>query len=152
MLSMVTEMPPLWLPIALAEHGIRETPGPRSTARILEYERATNGGPSQRGDETPWCSSYANWVMQTAGYPGTRSKAARSWLTYGVGIQVPRLGAIAVCMRDDPENPDAAHVAFLVGIIGSQMLLLGGNQGNAVSIRPYPVTRLTALRWTLRDA
>lgn len=32
-----------------------------------------------------WCSVFANWVMQRAGYTGTRSALAATWTKWGIG-------------------------------------------------------------------
>jgi len=147
----VNENAPRWLQVLLAEHGVKETPGPKSTPRIDLYHAATSGGVPPQGDETSWCSSACCFAMEQSHVRSTRSKAAISWLTWGVGIQVPRLGCVTVLHREDPRNPNAAHVALWLATIGDRVVLLGGNQGNAVSIVPYAAARVMAFRVPMGD-
>ncbi|MCB1510794.1 MAG: TIGR02594 family protein, partial [Hyphomicrobiaceae bacterium] len=43
--------------------------------------------------------------------------------------------------------PSSGHVAFLLGETGTDVILLGGNQSNRVTIAAYPKSRLLGLRW-----
>lgn len=60
-----------WLNIAQQEldKGIKEFPGDADNPRIVEYHSCTSYGSSD--DETPWCSSFANWCMKQCGIEGT---------------------------------------------------------------------------------
>jgi uncharacterized protein (TIGR02594 family) len=145
---------PDWLSVALAElrTGIYEVAGPASNPRIDEYHATTTLAASS--DEVPWCASFACFCLQLSGHPHTRSARARSFLDYGVGLDFPAYGAIAVFKRGGanqpgPDNHTAqGHVGFLVGDASSdEMLVLGGNQGDRVCIRPYPTRRLLGIRW-----
>ena len=143
-----------WMEVALGEVGVREVSGRRHNPRIIEYVRSVTRGVSD--DETAWCSYFANWVMKQIGIEGSGRGNARSWLTWGQ--EVPKTafhyGAIAVLWRGSPGGWQG-HVAFLAGIEGGNMILLGGNQStdatpgrsNQVSLRPYPVARLLGFRW-----
>lgn len=137
-------MEPVWLATGLYELGVRETPGPKSTPRIDEYAKATRAGVPPSGDETPWCSSYVNWCLWQHQLVGTRLKAARSWLTWGQAIDV-RPGAIAVLSRGP--DPMHGHVGLVLHADEKTLWLVGGNQGNAVSVKPYPRARLLGCRW-----
>lgn len=134
---------PRWLTIARGELGQHELAGPASNPRIVLYLRSAGMFPN---DEAPWCSAFVNWCVEQAGLPGTDRGAARSWLSWGVPLEQPQLGAIAVLWRDAPNSPHG-HVAFYVGGDANTITLLGGNQGNAVSIRQYPRARVLAYRW-----
>lgn len=139
-----------WWPIALAELGVSEIPGSRHNPRVLEYLRSTTLGADMAAlDETAWCSAFANWCIQRAGLQGTGSAWARSWLQWGEAapLQELRLGAIVVLSRGDM----AGHVGFLHRLElrsdGPPLLhLLGGNQGNAVKVSPYPANQLLGIR------
>jgi uncharacterized protein (TIGR02594 family) len=135
-----------WMAIAEAElsAGVREIPGPEDNPRILEYQRATALGATD--DETPWCSAFVNWCMMQAGIARTNSAAARSWLTWGTSLAAPRLGCVTVLSRST--DPTKGHVGFFVDDDGPEYLrLLGGNQGNAVSIRTYRAELALGYRW-----
>jgi len=40
----------------------------------------------------------------------------------------------------------SGHVGFYGGLMGSQVLTLGGNQGDTVSIAPFPKSTLLGVR------
>lgn len=132
-----------FLEVARAEIGVKETPGVESTPRIDEYLAATRGHAS--GDETPWCSAFTNWVVQHSGDQGTGSKAARSWLSWGLeSLPVP--GCIVVLWRGSVDSW-RGHVGFLDHVDErGNVVLLGGNQGNRVSLRTYPRSRVLGFR------
>jgi uncharacterized protein (TIGR02594 family) len=137
---------PKWHQIAHREMetGVDEISGPQGhNPRIVEYHAATSL--SATDDETPWCSSFANWCMMKAGQDRTNSAAARSWLTWGEKVEVPRKGCVVVFSR--PPSPSSGHVAFFEEIRGPRIFVLGGNQSNQVSIASYPASRLLAYRW-----
>ena len=137
-----TPTEPLWVQVARAELGVAEYRGGQHNPRIVEYHGATAAG--EAPDEVPWCSSFVNWCLLRAGIAGTRSKAARSWEDWGAESG-PRIGAIAVFSRGT--NPAHGHVGFWMGEGGGKVRVLGGNQGNRVSIQSYPKSRLLTLRW-----
>ncbi|HET9319482.1 MAG TPA: TIGR02594 family protein [Bryobacteraceae bacterium] len=133
-----------WLEYAASEvrAGVREDTRPgHSNPRIDEYLSTVGMG----DDDTPWCSAFVNWSMMQAGIPGTGKANARSWLHWGTAIVDCRLGAVAVLSRGN--NNWQGHVTFYVGDNGANLLCLGGNQGNAVCVRPYARTRLLGMRW-----
>jgi uncharacterized protein (TIGR02594 family) len=133
---------PVWMNVAVRELGIAEIPGAKHSERILAYHAATTLG--AKDDETPWCSSFVNWCMAASGIEGTRSAAARSWLSWGRPATEEDWGAVVILTRGGSWQ---GHVGFLVGIAGSQVLVLGGNQANRVSVAPYPQAKLLDLRW-----
>lgn len=136
-----------WIDIARGELGTSEVPSVKANPRIIEYHKATTL--RANNDEIAWCSSFVNWVMQTAGFPTTRSAAARSWVRYGVKSEL-RPGAIVVLSRGS--NPAFGHVGFVDRFDASYVWVLGGNQGNRVSIARYPLLRLVACRWPVAKA
>ena len=139
-------MRPHWLGIAEKEIGTKEIPGEQDNPRIVEYAQATSLKASD--DEVPWCSSLVNWCMMQAGITRTNSAAARSWSTWGRPLVGPAMGCVVVLSR--PPNPAHGHVAFCVGVVGTDRIaLLGGNQNNQVSVATYPRSRVVAYRWPL---
>lgn len=136
---------PLWYRIALREMhtGVDEIAGAQHNPRILEYHAATSLAATS--DETPWCSSFVNWCMMKAAAERTHSAAARSWLTWGMPLETPRVGCVTVFSR--PPVPTSGHVAFFVAVENDRILVLGGNQSNQVNITSYPASRLLAYRW-----
>lgn len=142
-----------WMRFARAEEGVAEVPGVGNSARVLTYLRSCEGARRMlQLDSTAWCSAFANWCMQQAHIASTRSLAARSWLRYGDEIpraQV-RYGDVAVLWRGAPIPKTVlnapGHVGFVDRIVGEQVLIHGGNQGDKVSVAPYPMRRVLAFR------
>lgn len=135
-----------WMRTALGEYGQREIPGRRHNPRIVEYFTAVSA--TIVDDETAWCSAFVNWVMAQHNITGTRRANARSWLNWGNPLpeDAPYYGAITVLWRVSRRSWKG-HVGFYVGEEGNDLVLLGGNQGNSVSLRNYPKSRLLAYRW-----
>ena len=132
---------PKWVAVAEAEVGVKEKQGAQHHPRIVEYH-ATTG--KSKNDETPWCSSFVNWVMLKAGHPGTNSAMATSWATWGKKLPKPAYGAIAVIDWDGPGPGWKGHVGFVVGKVGAQIQLLGGNQSDQVKVSPFATGKVIA--------
>ncbi len=129
---------PNWVRIAEGEIGQKEIKGAQHNPRIVEYHGTTTG--KFKDDETPWCSSFVNWVMQKAGQGGTNSAQAISWARWGKKVDKPAYGAIAVISYGGGKG----HVGFVVGKQGSSLLLLGGNQSDAVNVKPFGTGKIIA--------
>jgi uncharacterized protein (TIGR02594 family) len=151
-------MSPEWMLRAEIEKadGVHEIHGREHSARVIEYHKTTRLRASS--DEIAWCSSFVNWAFVRSGIRGTDSARARSWLFWGqqieCSLEFAPFGAVVIFQRGAGEQPgpnvlDApGHVGFLYGTdaLGS-VLVLGGNQSNAVSIRPYSASQVLGIRW-----
>lgn len=126
---------------ALKEKGQHEIKGAQHNARIVAYHSATSLGASD--DETPWCASFVNWVLQQEGHTGTNSAAARSFVNWGVDAELDH-GAIVVLKRGT--QAWQGHVGFLYDHDDTRVWLLGGNQGDSVSIAEYRRSDVIAVR------
>lgn len=135
---------PAWLDEAWRENGVREVPGAASNPRILQFF-AEVGHPDVARDEVAWCAAFLGACLERAGYASTRSLLARSYLDWGSPIEAPRIGAIAVLSRGD--DPGQGHVGFVVGVNARSVMLLGGNQTDAVNVQSFDIGRLLGLRW-----
>ena len=123
-----------WMPIALAEVGVKEFPGDGDNPRVVEYLRSTTLAAGMAAqDETPWCSAFVNWCVERSGFEGTDSAWARSWLNWGKKLATPKRGCIAVFKR----NVSSGHVAFYIAETATKVKVLGGNQSDAVNISEY---------------
>ena len=136
-----------WLVIAERERasGVEEFSGGGANPRIIEYLKAT-GNRASNGDETPWCSAFVKWVMDTSGFDtrGTNARA-RSWLGWGREIE-ETYGAIVILKRGT--NAGSGHVGFYLGRDKSGKLrILGGNQSDSVRISSYSDKDLLGFRW-----
>lgn len=136
---------PDWLARARTFIGTREIPGDDHNPLILEWLGTTSLGRwGASRDETAWCSAFVNAMMLAEGIEGSGSAMARSWLGWGVELEDPRPGCVVVLRRG---APPAGHVGILERADGESVHLLGGNQGNEVSVRAYPRSRVIGYRW-----
>jgi uncharacterized protein (TIGR02594 family) len=134
---------PPWLLWGLGELGVLEADGDKDNPRIVWYHSFTSAGKAPDG--VPWCSSYVNAGMQECGYPGTRSKAASSWLAYGVPYKLC-LGGILVFGKSDPDAKGTGHVGWCAGWSNEWVLCLGGNQAQRVSVVRRPIRTVLDVR------
>lgn len=124
---------------AKSQMGIAELSGKLHSKAILGYHAETTLKATD--DETPWCSSFANWITKQCGVVGTRSAAARSWMKWGKELKKPVKGCIVVFTRTG-----GGHVAFYDSEDKNYIYTLGGNQGDRVCIAAYPKSRLLGYR------
>lgn len=130
---------------------IKELPGPeKNNPRIVWYHSFTTLKASD--DETPWCSAFmCAAAVMGGGFSGTRSAAAISWESYGekIELQDAKIGDIIVFKRKVSTNPRARHVAFIhsdLKATDKNVICLGGNQNNSVSVSKYKAEDIVAIR------
>ena len=136
---------PEWYRLAKKELGIMEVPGPLNDKRILEYHTYTDLRADK--DSTPWCSAFVCFCIEQAGHVSTSSPLARSWLQWGYPMKGPEVGCIVIFSRGTALW--SGHVGFFIREDDKFIYVLGGNQGNAVSIRGYEKERLLGYRWPI---
>jgi uncharacterized protein (TIGR02594 family) len=103
---------------------------------------------------TPWCAALMNACYADAGYHGTGSDMALSFLN-GDGVirgqqrNVP-VGATVMLSRNIDGHNDGVHghVAICMGYDkdNGNIILLGGNQGHEVSIQEFDPNRVLGYR------
>lgn len=135
---------PVWLKLARAELGTKEEPGAANNPAVLAYYRDA-GHPEINADSVAWCAAFTGAMLERAGYPGSKQLNARSYLTWGKETSKPSPGCVAVFSRGDPRGWEG-HVAFYVGETATTVKVLGGNQGDAVTVAEYPKSRLLGYR------
>ena len=135
--------------VAAGNLGMSEYPGAKHNPAIIEmFEKA--GHSWVQDDETPWCAAFANSVLADCGIEGTGKLNARSFETWGERVphfDQAQKGDVCVFWRKKPNGP-YGHVAFFdhYDEDTNRVHVLGGNQGNAVSVAGYPYNRLISLR------
>jgi uncharacterized protein (TIGR02594 family) len=122
-----------WMTIAISEIGVP------NEERIREYAASINSD-----DIRIWHGDFVNWVMTTAGYTGTNSGSARSWLTWGLS-STERIGAIVVLAR--PNDELGGTVGFYLGADGNNNIITLGNFWNQVTTTARPRDLLLGFRW-----
>jgi uncharacterized protein (TIGR02594 family) len=126
---------------------VREVAGAGTNPRIAIYYRTLDGAGADHDDsEISWCSYFANFCFAEIGQLGSGKSNARSWITWGRPVSgPPQRGDIVVLWRESLTSWKG-HVGFFVGYDGDNWLLIGGNQGKAVSIKPFDPAKVLAVR------
>lgn len=132
--------------------GVAEKPGEADHPLVRWWHSLCSIGESP--DSIPWCSSFVNGICWELRRARSKSAAARSWLD--VGVSVPREQATVgsdIVVLSRGSSPTAGHVGFFAGwdtdVEGDharQVRVLGGNQGNRVTIASYPADRILGIR------
>jgi uncharacterized protein (TIGR02594 family) len=138
-----------WLTLARDLIGVKEISGDKHEPKILALWRDSHLRFTT--DEDPWCAAFVGACLERAVVNSTRKPNARSYEHWGDDVkkngikQIP-LGAIVVYER--PPDTWTGHVGFAVGRTeDNEILTLGGNQRDSVSIAPFEQGRLIAARW-----
>jgi uncharacterized protein (TIGR02594 family) len=142
-----------WMEIAWAEQGTAEIEGPESNPQILQYFKTAGFG-AVTSEDMPWCGAFAGACLAGAGLPrpsDARVLRARAYLDIGTPITAPRVGAIVVLSRPDA-GPTAGHVGFVSGWTETHVAVLGGNQGDAVTVAHFPRSQVVGYRWPVPPA
>jgi len=131
-----------WLTYARSYIGQKEIPGLKHNSVIVNFfKRIKRGG--IKADEVPWCAAFVGACLEEAGYVSTRFESARSYLEWGSALGRPCYGCIVVFARNG-----GGHVGFAVGRdLKGRLLILGGNQGDQVSVAPFDPNRVIGYRW-----
>lgn len=133
---------PIWMFEARKYLGLAEIPGPRHNPVIVGWLARLKAWWAE--DETPWCGTFVAHVMDTAGFALPKFwMRAKAWADWGERLGAPVTGCIVVFDRDG-----GGHVGFVVGRTAQgHLMVLGGNQGNRVSIAPFDRARVLAYVW-----
>lgn len=128
--------PPPWYLWAIGELGEKETPGPKSNQRIIEYRQIghTSDDKATEDGSRPWCADFVNAALEASGVRGTRSGMAQSFARSAdfVKLDGPALGAIAVFWRGK-KTSGQGHVLFYDHETETKVGGIGGNQADSVS-------------------
>lgn len=124
--------------------GLKETPGPASNPIITGWAKAIGGWIASfyKGDHIPWCGLFIAHVFSACGMKTSKQPlAALDWLNWGVPCS-PQPGALLIFKRKG-----GGHVGFYVSETSNAYNVLGGNQSDAVNIKPIAKDRLAGVRW-----
>lgn len=139
--------------IAQRFNGVKEVNGATANPQVLAMLRLDS--PNQKDDETPWCSAFVNYIAWILRLPRSKDLMARSWLTVGqsIAIESAEVGFdIVILSRGDGVQPGAdvldapGHVGFFAGWQNEKVMLLGGNQSDAVNVSSFDKSRILSVR------
>ena len=141
---------PKWLSLARSEIGIHEVDGDHDNPRIIQFYKDA-GHPEIRHESVAWCAAAACSWLERAGEHSPKTLSARDFMRWGKPLKTPKPGCICVFSRGDPRGWQG-HVGFYVGEENGQILLLGGNQSDQVSIEHVSKARLLGYRWPVQTS
>lgn len=98
-----------------------------------------------KDDETAWCSASLNFICKKLGYERSGALDAKSWLKLPIKVLQPTTGDIVVLWRESPSSWKG-HVGLFINWDLNNVYVLGGNQGDMVSIQAYPRDRVLGFR------
>ena len=138
-------------------HGCRETTHPVSVSTapsrgvsnsiatlaqsnsLVMLAQSQLGNGAVYGRATLWCGRFMNWTLTHAGYRGTGSDMAKSFLS--LPHTTPHVGAIAVFSR----GGRFGHVGIVSGFDEQgNPIVISGNHGHRVARGVYPRQRVLA--------
>lgn len=140
---------PRTISLALEQFGVAEVVGKGSNKTIIAWRDALNqAGVKVSGytdDDIPWCGLLVAFIaLMRMANPHEVVKDplwALNWKTYGFRVKTPGLGDVLVFKRNG-----GGHVGFYVGEDDTCYHVLGGNQGNRVSIARVEKSRCVDAR------
>lgn len=132
-----------WIVEGMKYVGLKEIPGARHNLTIVNWLKELKAWWQE--DETPWCGVYVAHCMKASGIGIPKYyMRAKAWADdWGIQIQSPVDGCVVVFDRQG-----GGHVGFLVGRSqDNSLVVLGGNQGNAVTIAKFDRNRVVGYYW-----
>jgi uncharacterized protein (TIGR02594 family) len=124
--------------------GTKEVVGKVHNPVIIGWAKELGLEKVYTNDEIPWCGLAIAYAVHAAGLTPVGSPLwALSWAKWGTEVKEPMLGDILTFKRDG-----GGHVGIYVGEDADCYHVLGGNQGNAMSVTRIVKSRLYKARRT----
>ena len=138
---------PLWLEAGIKLLGTHEGVGGKDNPAILDWAKEEGGDIAKEytHDEIPWCALFANHILTHVGLKGTETLWALDFAGKWPAIKLagPAVGAFAPMLRNG-----GGHITVVVGKDQNGNIMgLGGNQSDAVTIAPFATSRLNKGFW-----
>lgn len=139
-----------WLVFARGFIGQKELFGLKSNPWIVKlWDKAAWLWKTKADDsQLPWCGAFVAHCLRLDGLtPPKNWFRASAYADYGTPLTQPVLGCIGVMTREG-----GGHVGFVVGQDNAgNILLIGGNQGDAVKVSAFKRDRFTHFVWPKKD-
>lgn len=135
-----------WMSLALRKRGLHEKQDNTDLRKFLKSDGKTLGDPA----ELPWCGDFVETciaVTMTNAVLPANPYLARNWLKFGQTVD-PCFGSILVFWRGK-RSGFSGHVGFYYSEDADTYHVLGGNQGNKVSVTSLKKNRLLGARLPL---
>ena len=92
-----------------------------------------------------WCAAFVNAALREHGLPQAEKQLlARSFLNWGRPVNKPIYGDLIIF--DVGDEDWQGHVGFFIEEKDGKYIILGGNQSNKVSYKPYSITKVIGIR------
>ena len=118
--------------------GTKEVVGKVHNPVILGWAKELGLDKVYTNDEIPWCGLAVAYAVHKAGLTVVDKPLwALSWAKWGTEVKEPMLGDVLTFKRDG-----GGHVGIYVGEDKDCYHVLGGNQGNAMSVTRILKSRL----------
>jgi uncharacterized protein (TIGR02594 family) len=144
---LLEEKSPRLLVEAVKMLGTKEIVGEKHNPVILGWAKELGIGKIYTKDEIAWCGLAMAYAAFKAGLETniTAKEAlwALNWAKFGTAVEIPMLGDILTFKRTG-----GGHVGIYVGEDEKCYHVLGGNQGNAMSVTRIEKSRLYKARRT----
>ncbi|WP_022722862.1 TIGR02594 family protein [Rhodopseudomonas sp. B29] len=142
---------PLWLEAGIKLINVKEAPGATDNPEILDWAKEEGGDIAReyKHDSIAWCALFANHILTKVGLKGTETLWALDFAGHWPAVKLPgpAVGAFAPMKRTG-----GGHIICIVGRDQhGNVMGLGGNQGDKVSIAPFPQSRLNQGFWWPKD-
>jgi uncharacterized protein (TIGR02594 family) len=136
--------------------GTDEVAGKESNAQIVGWLREV--APWASGDDIPWCGAFVSTIAKHLGLPtpkGVLALRARAWLAIGKPVQLSDARAeedVVILKRGRGKQPGPemidwpGHVGFFAGHTPGEVHVLGGNQGDSVTLQRFPTGDILGIR------
>lgn len=137
------DLPFPWIMEAKKHLGLKEIPGPKHNTTIQGWLSKLNAW--WKDDETPWCGVFVAHCFRTASMQLPKDwMRAKEWANnWGTRLNTPAAGCVVVF-----ERTGGGHVGFVIGqTANNEIVVLGGNQGNMVSLSKFPKERVFGYFW-----
>lgn len=139
---LASEGAPRHLLKALELYGVTEIVGKQHNPVIMGWAKEVGLENVYLSDEIPWCGLFMAVVIKRAAREPVKDPLfALNWNNFGVRTFSPMLGDILTFTRNT-----GGHVGIYVGEDSSAYHVLGGNQGNKVSIVRIAKSRISQAR------
>ncbi len=124
--------------------GTTEVVGKGSNLEIMKWAKAVGLDKIYGDDDIAWCGLFIAYLVHLSGRDPVKAPLwARNWAKWGepVDPDEAKLGDILVFVRSG-----GGHVGIYIAEDKETFYVLGGNQGNSVSITRIAKNRLLAVR------
>lgn len=142
-----------WILNGRVRIGTHEIKGAKHSPLVLSMWEISFSATNQKcwikDDETAWCGGFVGYCLGKDNNSALTKHIpkdfyrAKSWANSGTALNKPAYGCVVVFSRTG-----GGHVGFVVGKDKKgNLMVLGGNQSDQVSIIPFDKNRVIAYRW-----